>query len=512
MHATATPAAGPTRPDPGHLARRIREMIAGGRVHAARPLLGALRRMAPPSAEISDIAGLLLLREGRIPEALAELDAGLALDSTSVALHISRADARMQAQDVLGAAADAAEAVILAPGNAQAKAVLGVVLLEMNRPEDALPCLREAVAAEPRRPAWVRALAAALEQNGDAAGAAAVLDAAIAQCPGDVALRTAAMMTAMRRRDFTAAAELAEAARRQGVADACVFGLHGHALSSLGRHDAASEAYAEALKLAPEDPYVRHLVVSAGLLPQASRAPAPYLETVFDGYAGRFESHLIGLQYRVPGLLRAAVLDRFPALAEAGDAALGPVLDLGCGTGLMAVALSDLKLDRLVGVDISAGMLAEAQDKGLYHSLVHAELEAFLARDTTTWPLILAADVFCYFGVLDDVLPLVHARLPPGGVLMFTVEECDGAQGGAQGGAQDGAQDGAKDGAHQDAGGRGWRLGRQGRFAHDADYVARAAIAAGFAVRTVRREVLRTEAQANVPGLLFVLERVRHDG
>ena len=120
-------------------------------------------------------------------------------------------------------------------------------------------------------------------------------------------LRTAAIMVAMRRREFDRAAELAEAARRDGVADASVFGLRGHALSSLGRHEEANLAYAEALKLAPEDPYVRHLVVAAGLLPQASRAPTLYLETVFDGYATRFESHLIGLQYRVPGLLRAAL-------------------------------------------------------------------------------------------------------------------------------------------------------------------------------------------------------------
>ena len=130
------------------------------------------------------------------------------------------------------------------------------------------------------------------------------------------------------------------------------------------------------------------------------------------------------------------------------------------------------------------------------HSLVHAELEAFLARDITTWPLILAADVFCYFGVLDSVLPPIHARLPPGGVLMFTVEELDGAP------------NAARDGANE----RGWRLGRQGRFAHDPHYVARTAAAAGFAVRTAQREVLRTEAQTDVPGMLFVLERVRHDG
>jgi len=484
----------PAHPDPAHLSRRIREMIATGRVHAARPLLGALRRMAPPSAELCDMEARLLLREGRVADALAELDAGIARDADSVALRISRADARIQAHDVLGAAADASDAVILDPGNAQAKAVLGVVLLEMNRPEDALPCLRDAVAADPRHAACIRAYAIALERSGDRDAAVTVLEDGIARCPGDVLLRVAAIMVAMRERNFARAADLAEAARRVGVADASVFGLRGHALSSLGRHEEAGEAYAEALKLAPDDPYVRHLVAAAGLRPQSSRAPASYLEAVFDGYASRFESHLIGLHYRVPGLLRAALLEHRPALAE-GDA-LGPVLDLGCGTGLMGVVLSDLKLGPLTGVDVSGGMLAEARGKGLYTTLVQADLERFLAEDSTFWPLILAADVFCYFGVLENVLRLSHARMAPGGLLIFTVEEMDAALGVAAPDATD----------------RGWRLGRQGRFSHRRAYVERAAAEAGFALRVLRASALRTEAEADVPGLLVVLERVRHDG
>ncbi len=484
----------PAQPDPAQLGRRIREMIATGRVHAARPLLGALRRMTPPSAELCDMEARLLLREGRLADALAELDAGIARDADSVTLRISRADARIQARDVLGAAADASDAVILEPGNAQAKAVLGVVLLEMNRPEDALPCLRDAVAADPRHIAYIRAYAIALERSGHRDDAVAVLEDGIARCPGDVLLRVAAIMLAMRERNFARAADLAEAARRVGVADACVFGLRGHALSSLGRHEEAGEAYAAALKLAPDDPYVRHLVAAAGLLPQSSRAPAPYLETVFDGYASRFESHLIGLHYRVPGLLRAALLEHRPGLA-AGEA-LGPVLDLGCGTGLMGVVLSDLNLSPLTGVDVSEGMLAEARGKGIYTTLVQADLERFLAEDTTAWPLMLAADVFCYFGVLDDVLRLSHARLAPGGLLMFTVEEMDAAIADTAPEAND----------------RGWHLGRQGRFSHRRTYVERAAAEAGFALRQLLATPLRTEAEADVPGLLVVLERVRHDG
>jgi predicted TPR repeat methyltransferase len=476
----------PATPDPAHLERRIREMLASGRIHAARPLIGALRRLAPPAARLAEIEARALLAEGRLDAALAELDAGVAREPEAVALRMCRSEARMMAQDTTGAAADAAEAVILDARNPQAKALLGVVLVELGRNEDAVACLREAVAAEPARPPFLKGLALAQERNGDPAGAAATLAAAIERVPGDVSLRTAAIMVAMRQRGFDRAAALALSARRDGVADACVFGLHGHALASLGRHNEANDAYAEALKLAPEDPYVRHLVAAAGLLPQATRAPSEYLEAVFDGYATRFDTHLIGLGYRVPGLMRAALLERFPRLA-AGDP-VGPILDLGCGTGLVAVVLSDLPSGPLTGVDVSDGMLAQARAKGLYHRLEQADLETFLARDTGTWPVIVAADVFCYLGVLDEVLRLAHARLSPGGILAFTVEALD------------------------EAGTPGWRLGRQGRFMHAIDYVRAAAEAAGFAVRTARREALRFEAEAEVPGLLFVLERVRHDG
>ena len=472
-------------PDPAHLVRRIREMLAGGRINAARPLIGALRRLAPPAAQLAELEARALRVEGNVAAALAALDEGVARDPEAVALRMFRCELRMQAHDAAGAATDAAEAVILDARNARAKALLGVVMLELGHADDAVACLQEAVAAEPARAAFLKGLALAQERAGDSLSAAATLAAAIERVPGDVSVRTAAIMIAMRQRSFAQAADLAQAACQAGIADACVFGLHGHALASLGRHDAANEAYAEALKLAPEDPYVRHLVAAAGLLPQATRAPAGYLEAVFDGYATRFDAHLIGLGYRVPGLLRAAVLAQFPSLGE--GVPLGPILDLGCGTGLMAVVLSDLPAGPITGVDVSEGMLAQARAKGLYAHLEQVELEVFLGRDTTAWPVMLAADVFCYFGALDGVLRLARARLRPGGILAFTVEELAEA-------------------------GSPWRLGRQGRFTHAEDYVRSAAEAAGFAIRVARREALRTEADADVPGLLFVLERVRHDG
>ncbi len=480
-----------TTADPAHLTKRVREMIGSGRVRAARPLLAALGKIAVASSELDELQGLLLLREGRAQDALVELDAAIARSPGIPGLHICRADARMRLNNVPGAAADAAEAVILSPRNAQAKALLGVILIEMEQPGDAVACLAEAVAAEPRRAAYHQRLAEAQERMGDTAAAAATLQAGIRLLPGHIPLRTAAIMLAMRRRDFETAACVAETARREGVADACVFGLLGHALSSLGRHDQAFDAYSDALKLAPEDPYVRHLVRSAGMLPEADRAPAEYLQIVFDGYAERFEQHLIGLGYRIPGVMRAALIEHLQLETHSldGSEPIGPGLDLGCGTGLLGVVLADLPLRPLVGVDISAGMLQQAQAKNIYASLHPVDIESFLGATECKWPVVLAADVFIYFGALDRVFPLVRAAMPPHGLFMFSVEEL-------------------QDGAHA---GRGWRLGCQGRYAHTEAYVRELVAASGFHLLELRREAIRQEAGAPVPGLLVVLERLPDD-
>ena len=49
------------------------------------------------------------------------------------------------------------------------------------------------------------------------------------------------------------------------------------------------------------------------------------------------------------------------------------VADLGCGTGLFGERIR-ARADRLEGFDLSANMLAKAQEKGLYDHLAQADL------------------------------------------------------------------------------------------------------------------------------------------
>ncbi len=367
--------------DAESLTTRIASLIDADRIGAARPLLVAARRLAPPSPSLALLAALLAMREGRTDLAQAELGAAITQKPDHAGLRKCRAELRHQLGDKAGAAGDAAEAVVLDRHDPSAKALLGVLLLELGRLADAAACLGEAVAADPANPGYREGLAAAQMADGDGDAAHATLAAGIAVAPGNPALRNAATLLAIRHRDFTNATQLAEQACSDGVADARLFGLKGQALSSLGRHAEAADAYAEALKLGPDDRYVRHLVAASGNVPQ--RCARTWITS-----APRSTDTPIGSN---PTSYRLAIA--FPAWSarrccsippsRSGER-LGPALDLGCGTGLVAVALSDLPIAPLVGVDVSPRMLAQAAAKQLYAELHEADLLEMLAEDSVS--------------------------------------------------------------------------------------------------------------------------------
>src|SRR5579872_1831115 len=180
LHATA---------ETNALTARIAALIDAGRPAAARPLLIAVRRRAPPTPYLAELAARLALHEGRIDLALQELDAAIVETPDHAGLRKSRAEVRMLIGDQDAAARDAAEAVILDSGDPAAKAMLGILMLELKSPAAAVACLGEAVASDPRNPFYRESLAAAQEANGEIDAALATLDTGIAAMPARVELR-----------------------------------------------------------------------------------------------------------------------------------------------------------------------------------------------------------------------------------------------------------------------------------------------------------------------------------
>ena len=123
------------------------------------------------------------------------------------------------------------------------------------------------------------------------------------------------------------------------------------------------------------------------------------------------------------------VREDIPFYVEEAHRAGGPVLELGCGTGRVALAIADAGLD-VVGLDSSAGMLNVARRKlvrrassGGSVALVRGDMRLFhLDR---TFPLIVIPfNGFLSLLTVEDqvrALGCIKTHLAPGGRLVFNI-------------------------------------------------------------------------------------------
>lgn len=96
---------------------------------------------------------------------------------------------------------------------------------------------------------------------------------------------------------------------------------------------------------------------------------ADALRAVYDAHAADYDAELARADYATPARIAAALA------AHVADRA-APVLDFACGTGLSGAALHAAGFTTLDGLDVSAGMLAQARAKGLYRALFHVTPDA----------------------------------------------------------------------------------------------------------------------------------------
>ncbi|MEV7726488.1 class I SAM-dependent methyltransferase [Streptomyces sp. NPDC087917] len=125
--------------------------------------------------------------------------------------------------------------------------------------------------------------------------------------------------------------------------------------------------------------------------------------------------------FRTPDRMLDAVEE---TLAQREGAAFGAGLDLCCGTGAALPMLRRLCRDRVTGVDLSAGMLAEA-------ARAHPEGVELVRADALALPDPLgdSYDLAVSFGAFGHFLPAerpalfaeVHRALRPGGLFAFPV-------------------------------------------------------------------------------------------
>jgi SAM-dependent methyltransferase len=141
-----------------------------------------------------------------------------------------------------------------------------------------------------------------------------------------------------------------------------------------------------------------------------------------DGFYGREQS---AIHHERFGDLALDAARTLAGLLVSRGLTSGTITDLGCGSGILAAAMSDLGYD-VLGIDISEDMLALAAEnapraKLRKESLVDAEIPPSVAVTAIGEALNYATDPRAGLGATTEVARRVYDALAPGGVFLFDV-------------------------------------------------------------------------------------------
>ena len=281
------------------------------------------------------------------------------------------------------------------------------------------------------------------------------------------------------RGDLSAAADLMMQAVELEPRFASAWFSLGELREQLGEREEAINAYRRARDADPADRHGAKLRLMRLGAEDLSDMPAGYVTALFDQYAPKFDKSLVeDLNYRGPQVLLKAVL---AARHAAGlPARFRKAIDLGCGTGLAAQEFASV-VDEFIGVDLSSGMIKQAEATGLYVRLDVADmLKGLRAEADAGADLVMAADAFVYVPDLAPIIAEAARVMQPQGMLAFTVEANAG---------------------------EGFILKPTLRYAHSVGYLRAMLEDAGLTVSAITSVSTRTEAGEAVPGLVVTASK-----
>lgn len=155
---------------------------------------------------------------------------------------------------------------------------------------------------------------------------------------------------------------------------------------------------------------------SSALLRRAyALASAEDGQQLYQDWASTYDATMLeGLGYLTPRLVAEALAQHLKALEA-------PVLDVGCGTGLVGAAAAALGYTTVDGLDLSAAMLAVAAQRGVYRRLLEGDLTQPLAIESGDYAAVVCAGTFTSGHVDAACLNELVRILQPGGWLVCTV-------------------------------------------------------------------------------------------
>ena len=214
-------------------------------------------------------------------------------------------------------------------------------------------------------------------------------------------------------------------------------------------------------------------LVSAMLGETTKAAPRKYVEGLFDAFAESFDDMLVNkLEYKTPRKIAEILKLNIP------DNDITKILDMGCGTGLLAPYLKTY-CDHLIGIDVSQKMLKKAEVGNHYTNLIHSDIVDYIRKTKDKFDLFIAADVLVYIGDLDLLFKLIKQSNSSGGWLAFSTEHIETST---------------------------YELRSSGRYAHSKSYIDSLCEKYGYAIKDFAVENLRKEKGEFLSGGFYLLK------
>ena len=393
------------------------------RLDSAVDLIASAIRCNPNNHEYFLSLGELLREQNKLDEARKSFDIAIKLAPNLAAPWIKLGNL-LQLQGRRDEALLTYEhALTLDPSNADAAARSGLILLDLRRFEEALAKFELSAAISPNQTEVLCGRGDCLHNLGRTAEAASL---------------------------YRQASEL--------VPDrASIWRLLGKVHEQLGDRDEAIKALRRARELDPSDAFGASIELMRLGADELSEMPPAFVRSLFDQYAPTFDASLVqSLGYRGPQVLVEAV--RSARQAHPKPVSFEHAIDLGCGTGLVAIAFAEM-VDQFIGIDLSPGMIEKARVTGFYADLkVTDMLEGLRTMPNSSVDLVLSADAMIYVADLLPVMKEASRVLASSGLMAFTLERHDGD---------------------------GFIMGEGRRYAHSAPYVRASIEAAGLVDVTV---------------------------
>ncbi|CAN0005734.1 unnamed protein product, partial [Heterosigma akashiwo] len=330
----------------------------------------------------------------------------------------------------------------------------GVINLQKENISDSIFDLKNAIKMAPSPVAHFHAsLGYAYSTQADKSSSAIQeMRRAIELAPQEIRYYEACARFLKASKDFKAACDLLEIAVSFDPTNSELHYKYAKYLRNKGDKDKAAEHFRKCLELQPDHSLAEFwLGTFGGSDAVPSKCPENYIKKLYNGYASKFEEHLVkDLRYQTPTVINALLQQ---VTEERGwNSTNNAALDLGCGTGLSGLAFK-VHARSMVGVDLSEAMIEEARKKDIYNEVHVADVLGFLrekliqsenynppGEDGHSQPihqfdLFIACDVFVYIGDLSEVMQTIsllvkNTTLPrgddsdqPSAIIVFSTEK-----------------------------------------------------------------------------------------